>query len=106
MSGGSYNYLYGKFSTDLFESSHDLRQMAKDLMAKYPQSQAAHDTRSVVELIDIFSEIIQKKIEPLEQVWRAQEWYESGDSDENYVMRELWNYEHPAPDELREPTSP
>lgn len=106
MSGGSYGYLYGKFATDLFESDHDLRKMAEDLMAKYPQSQAAHDTRSAIELIDIFSEIIQNKIRPLEQVWRAQEWYTSGDSDENYVVKELWNYEHPAPDELRKPASP
>lgn len=47
MSGGSYSYLYCKDIDELFNSRVNLQEMADDLFAKYPQSQAAHDTRTL-----------------------------------------------------------
>lgn len=106
MSGGSYSYLYCKDIDELFNSRTNLQEMADDLFAKYPQSQAAHDTRTLLELFNMFDKILEERKAKLEQVWRAQEWYRSVDSDEDYVVRELWNYEHPAPDAIRKPSPP
>lgn len=104
MSGGSYGYLYSTFVSDLHDRSSNLREMADDLMAEWPQSKAAHDTLAFVELFDLFDEILEVKKKKLEDVWHAQEWWRSNDYSQEQVTQAIWDYEHPKPDELREPT--
>lgn len=105
MSGGSYDYLYCKDLDDLLQSSYQLREMASDLMLYWPQSKAAHDTKSFVDMFDVFMKVLEDKKKPLEKVWKAQEWWQSNDYVKEQVTQEIWDYEHPASDEICKPTS-
>lgn len=87
MSGGSYNYLC--FHTDnLTEHLGDLEEMSKRLDGLPWASEAAADTRRIAALL----EQAYQQAQGLTQVWRAVEWWDSGDSGEDQVREEAERY--------------
>lgn len=97
MSGGSYNYLC-YHSDSLSEHRSDLESMAERIEGLAYAGQAAADTRRVLALLDE----AQRLAGHLADVWRAVEWWDSGDYGEDQVVEEMAKYvplgEQPAED--------
>lgn len=92
MSGGSFDYLCWKELDSLFESSCVLDEMAEALEALGYADDAAEATRAFqVRLFAVEDELIAIK-EPLVLLWKAMEWWKSGDSGEDDVKNELAEY--------------
>jgi hypothetical protein len=81
MSGGSYNYLYC-YVNGLEEQRGDIEAMAERLESSSYYA-AARATRNVLILLDS----AQRAAGALEDVWRAVEWADSGDSGEDAVKK-------------------
>lgn len=81
MSGGSYNYLYCHVS-GLEEQRGDIEHMARRLESS-GYFAAARATRNVLMLLDG----AERAARALEDVWRAVEWADSGDSLEESVRK-------------------
>lgn len=75
MSGGSYNYLCYKDSTEIGNSIEDLNSMATRL-----RGIGAIDLADKTASIRMDLELIQQKIESLQGIWHAVEWCDSHDS--------------------------
>jgi len=82
MSGGSYDYLYFH-AAELGGHRGQLEAMAERLEGlPYAAEAAAATRRILVALGD----------EPLASVWRAVEWWDSGDYGEDQVRAAVYNY--------------
>ncbi|MCW2720703.1 hypothetical protein [Pseudonocardia sp.] len=87
MSGGSYNYLYCHVR-GLEEQRGDLESMVDRLAGLGYATEAAAASRHVLDLLDQAEAAAQK----LEDVWRAVEWWDSGDSSEESVREVAAKY--------------
>jgi hypothetical protein len=83
MSGGSYDYLYFHVA-ELGGRRGDLETMAARLEGLPYAVEAAAATRRILEAISD---------EKLAKVWRAVEWWDSGDYDEDQVREAVAEYE-------------
>jgi hypothetical protein len=83
MSGGSYKYLYFQVS-ELGGNRGELESMAARLDGLPYAAQAAAATRRILEAISD---------EKLAAVWRAVEWWDSGDYGEDQVREAVAEYE-------------
>ena len=91
MSGGSYNYLCYKEAYDIHERKEELEQM-RDRLIELNYTDVAVETESVLLMMRAFEVRLQTRIDRLKDVWRAVEWYDSGDSNEDYVKDEVEKY--------------
>ena len=93
MSGGSWSYLYSKEIDDLMQ--YDNIELLED-MADYLNStgyeDVAKDTRRLVEYIISAKIRIETLHEMLSPVFKAVEWYESGDSGKDSVDKAIEEY--------------
>lgn len=87
MSGGSYNYLF-LHSRGLDCQRGDLEEMGKRLAGLDFAQDAAEATRRVLALLDQAEAASQK----LAEVWRAVEWWDSGDSGQDQVRESVIEY--------------
>lgn len=88
MSGGSYNYLYCKDSSQLLsgEADEELQNMADRLAGLGYANDAAKETQSLLLLLRQSRNRIESQIERLKDVWHIVEWVDSGDSSEPDIL--------------------
>jgi len=75
MSGGTYNYLCLLNASELFGNIDELDKMYERLV-ELGYINAANETKNIIELYNS----VNSKMGGLQQVWRAIEWLDSGDS--------------------------
>ena len=99
MSGGSYNYLCCKDSSELMEAQDEIENMAARLSELGYADHAAKETQDVLQIIQDLSQIIRRyEIQVavvkgrLDPVWKAVEWWDSGDSGEDELKAALKEY--------------
>jgi hypothetical protein len=94
MSGGSYNYLYCKDSSDLLAGSSDeeLQQMSDRLAELGYAKDAASETQYLLLTIRQCRNRIETSRKRLEQLWKAIEYWDSNDSSEQSFKEELNKY--------------
>lgn len=80
MSGGSFDYLYSKEASELCESRYELHNMADFMATEFPGTSAQIDTEQLVTDIETFIADVNKRIDALQKVWQAIEWWQSYDS--------------------------
>ena len=85
MSGGSYNYLCFKETTDIV--SEELEAMATRLK-EMGYIEISKDTEEIAS----FFLTLNEKIERLRDVWHAVEWMDSGDWGPEQAIKELDKY--------------
>jgi len=92
MSGGSYNYLCFAEPSDLLEKhSQDLREMVEALSAA-GASDAAKETETIITILNHFKDRLQARIDRVSPVWKAVEWWHSGDWSEAQFRESLAEY--------------
>lgn len=87
MSGGSYNYLCYR-PDGLEQQRGDLEAMAKRLAGLPYAQKATEATRNVM----VFLDQAEAAAQVLAEVWRAVEWWDSGDFDEDQVREAIAEY--------------
>lgn len=92
MSGGSYNYLCLKDADQIREREEELQWMADRLSELGYAQDAAQETMEVLLTIRAFETRMQARIDRLRGIWRAVEWWDSGDSGEDSLEHELKVY--------------
>ena len=93
MSGGSWNYLYLKEIDDLMNgSSTELLQDMVDRLNSAGFKDVAKDTQRLVEYIKSASIRIKTLFETLSPVFKAIEWFDSGDWGEETLNNEILKY--------------
>lgn len=93
MSGGSYNYLCSKDAAELLSGHHsDLREMADTLASLGYAKDAAVETEELLLMLRQFDIRIQTRVDRLRGVWKAVEWWKSGDWGEDDVHETLAKY--------------
>nr|DAP25449.1 MAG TPA: hypothetical protein [Bacteriophage sp.] len=93
MSGGSWNYLFCKDIDELMNgSSTELLQDMVDRLNSAGFKDAAKDTQRLVEYIKSASIRIETLFETLSPVFKAVEWFDSGDWGEETLNNEILKY--------------
>ena len=92
MSGGSFDYLCYKESEDLLQSDHQLQSMADELARLGYAEDAARETQDLLLTIRTMRNRVQTSIDRLSDVWRAIEWWRSGDWGEDQIKEVLARY--------------
>lgn len=92
MSGGSFNYLcYKESLSELSGHICDLEDM-RECLIKHGYCDIAKDTQRLIEYIKSAEVRVETLAEMLSDVFRAVEWYESGDIGIDSLMREVEKY--------------
>lgn len=97
MSGGSFDYLCFKAVPDIFDAERSLASMGDALAVLGYAPDAARETHAVLAEVRAARARIEAKLERLEGVWRAVEWWHSNDSTEDGVRRALADYRGASP---------
>lgn len=93
MSGGSWNYLYNKDIDELMNgSSTEILQDMADRLNSAGFEDVAKDTQRLVEYIKSASIRIETLFETLSPVFKAVEWFDSGDWGEETLNNEVLKY--------------
>lgn len=101
MSGGSYNYLcYASIDELLNKHGQDLDDMVQGLSA-VGATDAARETESLRLILRHFEVRMQARLDRLSPVWKALEWWHSGDTSEKQFEEALADYRR----EVEPPTS-
>lgn len=92
MSGGSFNYLYCKENIDdLLYHTDDLDDM-REALIKYGYEDIAKDTQRLIEYIKSAEVRVTVLAKNLQGVFKAVEYYESGDWGEETMLSKLEEY--------------
>lgn len=89
MSGGSFNYLYGKHLELGYGDSQDLEEMVRVLEQRHAGSRAAINARALLEGMKNLSGLMRT----LQDVFKAVEWVHSGDCLEHEIDDAVEEYE-------------
>lgn len=94
MSGGSYNYLCYKDAHEIlsWEGESELKRMADRLSELGYADDAAQETYSLLLQIRQSRNYTSSVIDRMSDVWRAVEWNDSGDSNEDSIREALEKY--------------
>ncbi len=93
MSGGSFNYLCHKQASDLLERGlRDVEEMATALGDLGYAVDAANRTADLLKDVRALEARLNAELRDLYGVWRAMEWWQSGDIGENAFKRALAEY--------------
>jgi len=92
MSGGSYNYLCYANPDELINKTVDLQDMADRLAGLGYAPDAARETQELLLIVRQFENRIAAATGRLQKVWKAVEWWDSGDSSEDGVKTSLDDY--------------
>lgn len=91
MSGGSLNYLYCKDPDELYNYINEMVK-AEEFLLKEGYSDVAKDVRRLIEYVIISRDQIEVLHESLKKIFRAIEWYGSGDSGKDAVIKAVKDY--------------
>lgn len=91
MSGGSLNYLYCKDPDELYNCINEMEK-AEEFLLKEGYSDVAKDVRRLIEYVIISRNRIEVLQENLKKVFRSIEWYDSGDSGKEAVIKAVEDY--------------
>ena len=91
MSGGSYDYLCFKNSDEVLNELEQLRNM-RDRLNGLGYTDIAQATQSVIGLIEQYRTIMDDKIERIQDIWKAIEWADSGDTSESEIKEAVEKY--------------
>lgn len=94
MSGGSYDYLCFKDAPELCEGHHqaNIEAMSQRLAGLGYAEDAARETEELLLIIRQSMIRIQVRAQRLSELWRAVEWWDSGDSGEDGLKESLVRY--------------
>ncbi len=95
MSGGSYDYLCLQGADELVGSSHhqaNIDAMAARLSGLGYAQDAARETEELLLILRQVETRLDVRIGRLNGIWRAVEWWDSGDSGEDGVKEALKQY--------------
>lgn len=92
MSGGSYNYLAYSEAEHIYEKIEQLEAMSNDLASLGYAADAARETEELLCILRHFHIRVQVRLNRLNGVWHAMEWWRSGDSGECDVTDALKKY--------------
>ena len=93
MSGGSWDYLYSKDIDDLMQGSDiELLEEMADYLNQNGYEDVAKDTRRLVEYIKSAKIRVETLFEMLSPVFKAVEWYCSGDWGKDRVGKVIEEY--------------
>jgi hypothetical protein len=92
MSGGSYDYLCHKDAGEMFEMEHQLQRMADTLAETGYAEDAAKETMGLLLEVRSCKVRLDARIQRLTQIWRAVEWWHSGDTGEEGVKLAIEEY--------------
>lgn len=97
MSGGSYNYLCHALDLgDLLNKQSDLSEMTDRLSGLGYAEDAAEETYLLLTLLRQFETRSEVHVQRLRDLWKAVEWWDSGDSGEDRVKEALKVYREAA----------
>lgn len=91
MSGGSYNYLCYKEYNEISNHIQDIGKM-RDRLIELGFKDVAQETESILLMINSFEVRVNARLERLQDIWKAVEWMDSGDSGIEYVNEEVLLY--------------
>ncbi len=91
MSGGSYEYLCYKDASEIMGGAGQLEAM-RDRLIELGHHDAAKETESIILMREALGIRIQARLDRLQPVWHAVEWYDSGDWGKDDVEREVEKY--------------
>ena len=89
MSGGSFEYLCFKQTEDLFGWCGELQQMSDALAVYEGAEDVAAETQKLLMDIRIYKNRVEVAKEKLGPVWKAMEWWKSGDWGEEDFIKAL-----------------
>lgn len=92
MSGGSFDYLCLKDADALPSMVHALDAMSGELAKLGYAEDAAWETEELLCIVRQYAVRAQIRIDRLHDIWRAMEWWHSGDSGEEDVGTALAQY--------------
>lgn len=93
MSGGSWNYLYSKDIEELMnDSTIELLQDMSDRLVALGYTDVAQDTQRLTEYIKSANIRIETLFEMLSPIFKAVEWFDSGDWGEETLNNEVLKY--------------
>lgn len=92
MSGGSYEYLQSMELDDFIRTEEQLLRMRDRLSGLGYAEDAALETERLIQMLRQAKVRLSVKIERLGPVWKAVEWWDSGDSGEDQVKSALKEY--------------
>lgn len=93
MSGGSWSYLYSKEIDELMQYSNiELLEEMADYLNQNGYKDVAKDTRRLVEYIKSAKIRVETLFETLSPVFKAVEWFDSGDWGEETLNNEILKY--------------
>lgn len=79
MSGGSYEYLYGKFAEDWLSGVPVAAQQMADRLAALGYHDAAVETNALIAQARAAHARMEASLTRLTDVWKAVEWFDSSD---------------------------
>ena len=91
MSGGSYNYLCHCDAEDIFAKTKDIQDMASRL-SELGYVDAATETESILLVRNNYVSRMQARLNRLTPIWKAVEWYDSGDWGKESIEEEVNKY--------------
>ena len=92
MSGGSYDYICFDVVRDLMDKQQQIQNMADRLARLGYAHDAAQETQELLLTIRQFENRIEAMQGRLVMLWKAVEWWDSGDISEDGVQRALARY--------------
>lgn len=92
MSGGSFNYLFAKDAEDIYRCEEELERMSQTLAQLGYAEDAAMETETLLLIIRQVRTRINARLTRLNPVFKAIEWWKSGDSNEDTVKEALTRY--------------
>lgn len=93
VSGGSWDYLYSKDVEQLMQYSNiEMLEDMADFLNQNGYEDVAKDTRRLVEYIKSAKIRIETLHEMLSPVFKAVEWYDSGDSSKDNIAKAIEEY--------------
>ena len=91
MSGGAFDYLYCRETDELFCHIADLESMKQSLIC-YGYDDIAKDKQRLIEYVKSARITVETLQDILAPVFKAVEWYESGDYSKGRMIEELEKY--------------
>jgi len=92
MSGGSFDYLCFSDVDQLLEKRRSLQEMSDFLSKLGYAKDAALETEEIILMLNQIEVRIGARVRRLSDVWKAVEWWQSGDSGEDDLKKALKGY--------------
>lgn len=92
MSGGSFNYLYGRQFPEIFDYLHDLEDMVKFLSERGYARDAAREADELLLMLRSIQVRAETRMQRMSSVFKSAEWWQSADTNEDRFKEELARY--------------